>query len=376
MNFEFSDDSLEFRNAARRLLSERCSLPVVRAVLEGGSPIDRKLWDQVATSGWTGASIPEAYGGAGLGYEVLGLLSLELGRALAPLPFVSSIYLAAELILLGATEAQKLAWLPGVAAGSSIGTLAAAEGFSDLDFDNMEVRAEGGTLSGVKWPVIDGSHCDFALVVARDHYGTGVYRVDLNQPGVSREKLQSIDPSRDLARLTFTQARAERMGEGDPRASIRNAINRAAIFVAFEQIGGAEACLYAGRDYSVSRIAFGRPIGSFQAIKHKLAEVYAAVEIARANAYYGVWALTEPGVDLTLAAAAARISATDAFHVAAKENIQVHGGVGFTWDYDCHMFYRRSKQLALAIGTLPYWKEQLASRLASGSRPSFGENHS
>jgi alkylation response protein AidB-like acyl-CoA dehydrogenase len=147
--------------------------------------------------------------------------------------------------------------------------------------------------------------------------------------------------------------------------AIQRVLDRAAVPIAFEQVGGAEACLHMARDYALERYAFGRPIGSFQAIKHKLADIYVALELARSNAYYGAWSLSTDAVDLSLAAATARVSATEAFHLASKENIQTHGGVGFTWDLDCHLFYRRSKQLGLAIGSLPFWKDRLVGLLES-----------
>ncbi len=192
----------------------------------------------------------------------------------------------------------------------------------------------------------------------------GLFLVDLTGPGVARETVATIDPSRDHAKLVFTDALAERLGEdGDGWELTRRLLDRAAVLIAFEQIGGAQACLDMARDYALERYAFGRPIGSFQAIKHKLADVYIATELARSNAYYGAWALATEAAELPLAAAAARVAATEAFHLASKENIQTHGGMGFTWETDCHLYYRRSKHLALTLGSAPWWQDRVIAEL-------------
>jgi acyl-CoA dehydrogenase len=188
--------------------------------------------------------------------------------------------------------------------------------------------------------------------------------VDLKGAGVSRRAQDCIDPSRKHAEIVFDNASAEALGKiGDGWANSNAVLNRAAVLMAFEQVGGADICLAMSKDYAMSRYAFGRPIGSFQAIKHKLADMYVNNELARSNAYYGAWALADGEAELPLAAAAARVSATEAFHLASKENIQTHGGVGFTWDFDCHLFYRRSKHLALTLGAAPYWKNRLVDQL-------------
>ncbi len=364
MNFEFSEDSALLRDQARGFLRDKCDTKVLRRVLDGHEPYAAAVWQEMAGMGWLGAAIPEEYGGLGLGYEGLCVLAEELGRAVAPVPFASSIYLAAEAILAAGSETQKQALLPKLADGSLIGTFALAEGLGQPTAEGIHVRAVGGVLNGEKWPVTDGTIADFAIVVARGEGGIGLYHVDLTGPGVARNTLRSIDPSRNQARIDLTGAKAERLGAaGDAWPIVERVLERAAILVAFEQVGGAEVCLHMARDYALQRFAFGRPIASFQAIKHKLADVYVALELARSNAYYGAWALSEGGAELPLAAAAARVSATEAYHLASKENIQTHGGVGFTWDFDCHLYYRRSKHLALAIGAAPFWKSRLVDQL-------------
>ncbi|MEN9316572.1 MAG: hypothetical protein RIS35_2965, partial [Pseudomonadota bacterium] len=262
------------------------------------------------------------------------------------------------------TDAQKAHYLPKLAAGELIGTLAIAEGPDNPRPAAVGARVADGRLTGDKWPVIDGGIADFAVVVARGaDDAIGLSLVDLTGAGVTRAALETIDPTRNQARITFDNAAAEALSVGvSGWDSVQALLDRAAVLIAFEQVGGAQACLEMATAYAKERTAFGRPIGSFQAIKHKLADVYVATELARSNAYYGAWALQASAPELPLAAAAARVSATEAFHLASKENIQTHDGMGFTWELDCHLFYRRAKQLALAVGSARHWKERLVDR--------------
>ncbi|MEA2777638.1 MAG: acyl-CoA dehydrogenase [Acetobacteraceae bacterium] len=361
MNFDFSDDLKQLRDQSRRFLSERCSTPVVRRSLDGHERYAADLWREIAEMGWIGAAIPEAFGGAGLGYEGLCVLAEEMGRAVAPVPFSSTAYLAAEAILTAGSDAQRREYLPKLADGSLIGCLALSEGNGNPEPSGIHARVVGGRLTGAKWPVADGGIADIAVVVAVDeHRQPGFFITDLG--GVRRRDLHTLDPSRNHARLDFDAAPAQKLGSG-AWGAVQRVLDRAAILFAFEQVGGADACLRMACEYAQERFAFGRPIGSFQAIKHKLADIYVALELARSNAYYGAWALGADATDLPLAAATARVSATEAFHLASKENIQTHGGIGFTWAVDCHLFYRRSKQLGLSIGSAPFWKDRLVDLL-------------
>ncbi|HEY4044222.1 MAG TPA: acyl-CoA dehydrogenase, partial [Rhodopila sp.] len=259
------------------------------------------------------------------------------------------------------SDAQRREWLPKLADGSLIGCLALSEGNGNPEPAAIHARVVGGRLSGPKWPVPDGGIADIAVVVACDeHRDPGLFIADLS--ALRRRDLQTLDPTRNHARLEFDALPVQKLGSGGWGA-VQRLLDRAAILFAFEQVGGADACLQMAREYAQERFAFGRPIGSFQAIKHKLADMYVALELARSNAYYGAWALGADATDLALAAATARVSATEAFHLASKENIQTHGGIGFTWAVDCHLFYRRSKQLSLTIGSAPFWKDRLVDLL-------------
>ena len=325
---------------------------------------DRALWQRIGEQGWCGAAIPEAFGGIGMGYVELCALAEELGRALAPVPFASTVYQFAEAVLLAGSPEQKAEFLPQVADGSLIGTLAVSEGAGLLTAERIGTRFADGRLTGTKLPVADGLAADRAIVLANSDQGPGLYLVDLAGPGVERSFVSTIDPTRGEARITFADAVAQPLGaEGLGMALLGPVQDRAAILVAFEQLGGADRCLEMARDYALERYAFGRPIGSYQAIKHKLADVFIRNEVARANAYYGAWALSTDAPELPLAAAAARVAGSAAYLLASRENIQTHGGIGFTWEADCHFFYRRARHLGLILGAPRDWKRRLADRL-------------
>jgi alkylation response protein AidB-like acyl-CoA dehydrogenase len=366
LNFDYSDDQKHLKDEARRFLDDRAPLSVARAVLEDPSVgYHPALWRGVAELGWCGAAIPEAYGGLGMGYVDLCALAEELGRALAPIPFASSIYLFAEALQIAGSEAQKLELLPAVASGELIGTLALSEGPGPVTPARLKTRFAKGALTGEKLPVCDGLAAGRAVVLAADGDGRpGLYLVDLNGPGVTREGLSTVDPTRGAAKLAFADAPAEPLGAGaDGADHLARILDRAAVLFAFEQVGGADRCLEMARDYALERYTFGRPIGSYQAIKHKLADVYVKNSVARANAYYAAWALSTAAPELPIAAAGARIAASAAYWLASKENIQTHGGFGFTWEADCHLFYRRARHLGLIIGAPRDWKRRLVDRL-------------
>lgn len=369
MNFDFSDDQKQLRDQARRFLAEKCPPKAVRAVLEGKADYDRDLWKGLAEMGFLGVAIPEEYGGTGAGHLELCVIAEELGRVLAPVPFSSTVYLAAEALLLAGSEEQKQKWLPKISSGEAIGTLALFEGTGSPSPGAVKLAVSNGTLTGTKKPVADGAIADFAIVAARSgnsgrETDVSLFLVDLKAGGVTAKPLQNVDPSRQQAELTFAGAKAEPLGAANEGWSILSRVmDRAAVLIAFEQVGGADRALEMGRDYALDRIAFGRQIGSFQAIKHILADMYVSATLARSNSYYGAWALSTDAAELPEAAAAARISATQAFQHCAKQNIQVHGGMGFTWEFDCHLYYRRSNVLALSLGSQSYWEDQLIDRM-------------
>lgn len=369
MNFDFSDDQKQLRDQARRFLAEKCPSRAVRAVLDGNASYDRELWKGLAEMGFLGVAIPEEFGGAGAGHLELCVIAEEMGRALAPVPFSSTVYLAAETLLLAASDAQKKMWLPKIAAGEVIGTLALFESTGNPSPKAIKLAAEGGVLNGTKKPVPDGAIADFAIVAARTgssgrESDISLFLVDMKGGGVEAKELTNVDPTRGQAEFIFKNCKAEPLGKaGEGWSILTQVLDRAAVLIAFEQVGGADRALEMGRDYALERIAFGRPIGSFQAIKHMLADMYVSATLARSNCYYGAWALSTNAGELPEAAAAARISATQAFQHCAKNNIQVHGGMGFTWEFDCHIYYRRANAVALGLGSLSYWEDALIDRM-------------
>ena len=359
MNFDYSDDQKMLKDEARKFLDAKCDAKVVRGVLDDdATAYDAALWKQVAEQGWLGAAIPEEHGGLGLGHVELCALAEELGRACAPIPFASTVYFVAEALMLYGSDAQQAKWLPKIAAGEAIGAFATSEGKGPITARSIRTSVAGGKLSGEKIPVTDGDVADVIVVLAKD----GLYLVERGD-GVAAEVLTTLDPTRSAAKLTFTDAPAERLGSDDGLVAMQAVFDRAAVLLAFEQLGGADKSLEMAKAYALDRYAFGRQIGGYQAIKHKLADIYVKNEVARSNAYYGAWALNTSAGELPLAAATARVAASEAFWFASKENIQTHGGIGFTWEADPQLYYRRSRQLSLVAGAPAVWRERLVSQL-------------
>ncbi len=365
MNFDFSDDQKFLRDEARKFLEAQCTMAHVREVLDDDDKShNEEVWQKIIEMGWLGAAIPEEYGGLGLGMLEMCVIAEELGRTLAPVPFGSSAYFFAEALKLAGSEEQKKELLPKVADGSVVGCIAVSEGPGEVKPGSTATALSGGTISGRKIPVTDGDVATHAIVLVKDGSSESLAIVALDQDGVNRTPLKTLEPTRSHAEINFDGAAAELLGEAGNGLALLDQVNdRAAVLIAFEQLGGASRCLEMANDYAKERHAFGRPIGGNQAIKHKLADMYVKNEVARSNAYYGAWALSSDAAELPEAAAAARVAASEAFWFASKENIQTHGGMGFTWEVDCHLFYRRAKLLAVQAGSPAVWKEKLVSAL-------------
>lgn len=351
MNFEFTSDQRMIGEQANTFLQKECTSKTVRSVLDADAAYDRKLWKKIAKLGWMGASIPEEYGGLGLSYFELALIAEALGHALAPLPFSSSVYLATELLLIAGYENLKQKWLPKLASGDVIGTVATK---SSLNLNS------DGFLNGNLLLVPDAEVADFCIVQAKHTNGITLFLLELDQSSIEVTPGQAIDPSRSFANINCTKAKAVPISEtGDDKGVLEETLKRAAVLFAWEQIGGSDAALEQARKYALERFAFGRSIASFQAIKHKLAQGYVKNTLARSNAYHAIWALNSNAPELDSAASIARISAIQAYYYMSKENIQTHGGMGFTWEFDCHLHYRRAKTLSLVIGGENEWKKRL-----------------
>lgn len=366
MNFDLSDEQVMLGEQTRKLLSERASPNRLRALADGGKAWDEGLWRAAAEMGLLGAAIPEQFGGVGLGEIDLCVVAAEMGRGPAPIPFASSICLAAEAIRQAGSTKQKIEWLPKLASGEIVGVYAWNEDRGAFDPERMHTKVQGGNLTGRKSPVADAELASMAVVAALDGGEPTLHVVPVDRSRVRIEAVSGFDLLRRHASIAFDQAAAERL-PGSSRAFIEHMENRAAVYAAFEQIGGAEACLYMARDYAMQRRTFGRPIAAYQAIKHKLADVFVEIELARSNAYYAAWAMANAAGDFPAAAATARLSATYAYDLASRENLQVHGGFGYTWEADCHFHFRRARLLSAFLGGPDAWSARLMRDLQASN---------
>ena len=370
MNFNFSEDQLLMKEEVKKLLDKENSVKRNRNVLESDEKFDKELWGQLVQMGLTATTIPEEYGGIGMGFLELCVIAEELGRGIAPVPFSSSVYLATTAILNTSNEDLKKDYLPKLASGDIIGTLAHSEKTTFPSESRISVSCKSGKISGKKIAVPDGDIANFAIVSAKtDKDKIGLFLVDLSSKEVEINSLETFDPSRSHADITFNNAEAKELSN-DAWENIEKLLNQSAVLFAFEQVGGAEAAMNQAKEYAMGRYAFGRAIASFQAIKHKVADMYIALQLARSNCYYGAWALSNDAPELPTAAATARVSATKAFYECSKENIQTHGGMGATWEFDCHLFYRRARLLSSNIGSQGIWKDKLITSLEKSNSPS------
>lgn len=368
MNFDFDDDQKALQKTVRGVLDRECPLARAREVIEQKARFSRPLWQTAADAGWLGTAIPERFGGAGLGHLELALVAEELGRALAPVPFTASVCMAAEALLLAGSDAQREHWLPKLASGEVVGTFALAEGAGRFAEPSvLRTTFDGARVSGVKLPVPDGDIAAIAVVVAREAGAPRLLLVDLSATGVRVGPIGSVDPSRAQTRVEFVNAPAEHLGDGGDWTLVERLLDRAATLMAFEQLGGAARAFDLTRGFVMDRYTFGRPVASYQAIKHRLADLFVDLELARSHAYYAAWALSTGAVELPVAAAAARAAASDAFDLAAVEMVHMHGGIGFTWEADCHLFVRRAKALGLALGPASEWRDKLVRRLSEAA---------
>lgn len=368
MNFDFSDDQNVLRDEVRKFLAKESPVSAARELIDSGGTHAEAAWQGLAGLGVTALMLPESCGGIGLGALELCVVAEEVGRQLGALPLASTLYLAGQTLLLGASAAQQKRWLPRIASGE-VATLAAP-----LDGEIAHAalpRFDGEGLHGVAPLVMDGGCAAFAVVLAQCRDGRPVLVVANLGDKVARRTLATLDPAKPFAELTFDATPAEALDACANALTLLTRVRqRAAVLLAFEQLGGADAALEMAAAYARERKAFGRTIGSYQGIKHKLADIYTANQMARAHCYYGAWALaadaanaTDPAPELALAAASARVAATQAYSLAAQENIQVHGGMGYTWELDCHLHYRRARQLAVTLGNVHAWREGVAAEL-------------
>ena len=373
MQFTFSDEQEEFRLIVRRFMDDKSPRTEVRKLMDSEQGYDPAVWKQLSEElGLPGIHIPEAYGGQGFGFVELCIVLEEMGRALFCAPYFSATALAATTIIHAGTEEQKLALLPGIASGQTLATLALSEANQDWLPANTELSAtpaaDNYLLDGEKSYVLDGHIADLLIVVARTPGTTGdeglsLFTVPNDSPGLERRLLKTLDPTRKLAHIEFKQTPATLLGElntaGDTLSHI---LDLAAVALASEMVGGAQMMLQSSLDYAQLRMQFGRLIGSFQAIKHKCADILLDVELAKSTAYYAAAAAAEQSLDLPAVASLSKAYAADTYMKSAAECLQIHGGIGFTWENDTHLYFKRAKSSEVFLGDPNYHRDQLVLR--------------
>ncbi len=356
------------RSTAREFLADRIGIPVVRELMMSADGFDRALWKELADLGWTGLAIDEAHGGAGLGFVELTVLLEEMGRAVTPGPFFASAVLATEAIKAAGTPDQQASLLASLASGETIATLAVWERPRGWGWEESATtatrRGDDWVVTGSKRFVLDGHLADLLVVAARlPEGGMGLFTVAAGDPGVTVTQTPTLDATRRMADVAFDGAVAGTLlGDAPGGPALARTLALGAVALANEQVGGAQRCLEMSVDHAKSRFQFGRPIGSFQAVKHRCAEMLVKVEQARSAAYYAARVTDDPE-ELELAAHLAASLASEAYEWVAAETIQVHGGIGFTWEHDAHLYFKRAKASSLLLGDPRYHRRLLGDAI-------------
>jgi alkylation response protein AidB-like acyl-CoA dehydrogenase len=374
VNFAFSEEQDQLRDAVRKFLEAKSPETEVRRLMETTEGYDPAVWSQMANElGLQGLHIPEEFGGQGYTWVELGIVLEEMGRALLCAPYFSTVVLAADAILNAGTDDQRKSLLPGIASGETIATLAFTEPNGKWDASGITMEASGSgetaTLTGTKMFVIDGHTADLIVVVARaagtsGEDGISFYTVAGDASGLTRTALATMDQTRKQAKLEFDGVEAQLLGTaGAGWAALSKTLDQAAVGLCNEMVGGGQFVLDESVQYAKDRVQFGRPIGSFQAIKHKCADMLLEIESAKSAAYYASWAAAEDNDELPVVASLAKAYCSDAYFHAAAENIQIHGGIGFTWEHNAHLYFKRAKSSEILLGDATYHRELLAQRI-------------
>jgi len=363
----------ELRASVRRFLADRAPITAVRELMETTDGLDAGVWRQAGEQlGLQGIAIPEEYGGAGFSFAEQAIVLEELGAALYGGPYLASAVLATTALLASPDEDARKTYLPGIASGDTIATLAFTEEDGSWEPDAIRLAAspaqdesaDGWQLDGRKSFVLDGHTANLILVVARAGDALSLFAVPAEASGLTRTALPTLDQTRKLARLDFAAVPATLIGSvGDGRAVLSRTLDVAAIAQAAEQLGGAQRALDMAVEYAKVRHQFGRPIGSFQAIKHRCADLLLEVESLRSAVQYAAAAVAEDSAEVPVVAALVKAYASDVYFHVAAENIQIHGGIGFTWEHDAHLYFKRAKASELFLGDASYHREHLASRI-------------
>ena len=369
MRFAFTDEQEQLRSTVRRFLADKSPPTEVRRLMETETGYDPEVWKQIANDlGLTAVHIPETFGGQGFSFADLAIIVEEMGRSLLCAPYFSSTVLGATAILETGSTVQKEELLPAIAAGECLAALAVAEPSGRWDASGIASTVLDGKLTGTKSFVIDGHVADLLVVVARDAQDRLSFHVaSADSPGIVRRSLEALDPTRKLAQIDFEAVPVTRLGADiDGDRALARILDLAAVALANEMVGGAQWLLESAVEYARLRTQFGRAIGSFQAIKHKCADMLLEVELAKSAAYYAAQAAAEDDPELPVLACIAKSAAADAYMHAARECVQIHGGIGFTWDNDTHLWFKRAKSSEVLFGTPSLHRERMMSRIENG----------
>jgi alkylation response protein AidB-like acyl-CoA dehydrogenase len=369
MMFGVSAEQQELRASVRRFVADRAPLPRVRELMDSADGLDRAVWDQAGTQlGLQGIAIPEEYGGSGFSFAEQAIVLEELGAGLYGGPYLASAVLAATALLVSTDESARQAYLPGIATGRTIATLAFTE--DDGSWEPAATRlaavkhGDGWALDGHKSFVLDGQSAGLILAVAVTDGGLSLFAVDADAPGLTSIPLPALDQTRKLARLELDSAAARLIGApGEAAAVLDRTLDVAAVALAAEQLGGAQRALDMAVEYAKVRHQFGRAIGSFEAIKHRCADLLLEVESLRSAVAYAASAVADDSGEIPVVASLVQAYASQTYFHVAAENIQIHGGIGFTWEHDAHLYFKRAKSSELFLGDGSYHRERLAQRI-------------
>jgi alkylation response protein AidB-like acyl-CoA dehydrogenase len=353
MQFGLSESQEILRDSARKFFAGECPMDHVRKLMETPTAYDEKLWAKLAEQGYTGIIFPEQFGGVGLGKVELILLMEEAGRALLPGPFFSTVPLAGAVLDAIASDAHKKKYLEPICEGKARATVAILEARASWELADVQLKASASKLNGEKLFVTDAVVADFILVVAQD----GMYVVDAKSSGLAITQMDGMDMTRKIYSVKFQNTPAEKIGD---TGHLPKALNVATAALVGEMVGGMQRTLDLTVEYAKMRKQFGKPIGMFQAVQHQCADMYLETESSRSASYYAAWTLEENTPEAATAVSIAKAYASDAARAVGNRGIQVHGGMGFTWENDVHLFYRRAKASETAFGDSTFHRERIA----------------
>ena len=369
VNFAFSEEQEELRRTVRAFLDQKSPESEVRRLMDTEQGYDEAVWRQMGEQmGLQGLIVPEEFGGSGYSYVELIVVLEEMGRSLLCAPYFATVALAANALIHSGDDQAKKEFLPGIASGETIATVAFTEPSGKWDEAGITMAAtksgDDWKLSGTKMFVLDGHTADLIIVAARTSAGVSLFVVSGDAAGLTRTALSTMDQTRKQAKLEFSDTPARLIGtDGAGWTVLSTVLDLAAVALAAEQVGGAQRCLDMAVEYAKVRVQFGRPIGSFQAIKHKCADMLLEVESGKSAAYYAGWCAAEMNEELPSVASLAKAYCSEAYFHAAAENIQIHGGIGFTWEHPAHLYFKRAKSSELLFGDPTYHRELLAQRI-------------